>query len=1225
MSDNKDEGKYTDLPGNVDEIVVRFPPEASGYLHIGHAKAALLNQRYQLANKGKLVFRFDDTNPEKEKEDFEQVIREDVQLLEIQPDIRSHTSDHFEVMMVKCEDLIKRGLAFVDDTPADVMKSERETRTESKNRNNSVDVNLNLWNEMKKGSEIGKKCCVRAKIDMNSNNGCMRDPTIYRCKEMAHPKTGDKYKVYPTYDFACPIVDSLEGVTHALRTTEYEDRDEQFAWFIKAMGLREVYIVSYARLNMMNTVLSKRKLTWFVDQGIVDGWDDPRMPTVRGILRHGLTVEGLKQFIIAQGSSRSVVFMDWDKIWSFNRKILDATCIRLMAIEEKDCVTLNLDCVDGTIEMPAHPKRTDLPALKVSVGPKILIEQIDGQQMKEGDKVTLMGWGNVIVSKITKDATGKVISIDGKLVLGDKDFKKTLKIAWLKGESHVRAKFIYYEHLLIKSCLGKDDDFKDFINKDNVRIVDFLVSDTFLSEQKKGKIFQFLKRGYFIVDSEYDEKTIPHIGKAKPTQLISIPDGTTDLNIYPLGIQKWKKKIREESAKLGQDVPKGKSKKNESTEKGVEKLHKNYDEIDPSSELGSVLQALEVIGENIRQLKSANSDKKIIQENLKILVLMKERFRSITGEDYVSPPPPKSESKSEKSDKQKIEDNVKSLLELKTESKPTPAPTKNQTNKNESKQKTLKENKKCAPKKETVKTEDKSNVGGSKKQSRLGIEVGKNENLADWYTEVITKSEMIEYYDVSGCYILRPWAFAIWEMIQKYLDDGIKSLGVENVYFPMFVSQSALEKEKTHIEDFAPEVAWVTKSGQSELAEPIAIRPTSETVMYPSFAKWCQSHRSLPIKVNQWCNVVRWEFKNPTPFLRTREFLWQEGHTAHAEKEDAVKEVHQVLDLYTSVYEHLLAVPVIKGKKTEKEKFAGGDFTTTIEGYIGSNGRGIQAATSHHLGQNFSKMFEIIFEDPNEAGKKRYAYQNSWGLTTRSIGVMIMVHSDDKGLVLPPNIAPYQVVIVPCGITATTSEEDKSKLMDECNKLNSLLVSAKIRSKCDLNEHYSPGWKFNHWELKGVPIRIELGPKDLVKKQFVVARRDTGDKVTFNLDNATKEISKLLNDMHTNLFEAAKKNRDDHLAVVTEWESFLSKLDEKCLLIAPFCGEPVCEETIKKNSSKVDQSDSSGPLMGAKSLCIPFDQPKEIDVSMKCINPHCKGNHNFTLFLEDHIKNLYAT
>merc|ERR1711963_376028 len=342
--------------------------------------------------------------------------------------------------------------------------------------------------------------------------------------------------------------------------------------------------------------------------------------------------------------------------------------------------------------------------------------------------------------------------------------------------------------------------------------------------------------------------------------------------------------------------------------------------------------------------------------------------------------------------------------------------------------------------------------------TRLGLEAKKEENLPDWYAQVLTKAEMLEYYDVSGCYILRPWSFAIWEAIKDFFDAEIKKLGVENCYFPIFVSNSALEKEKTHIEDFAPEVAWVTRSGQSELAEPIAIRPTSETVMYPSYAKWIQSYRDLPLRLNQWNNVVRWEFKHPQPFLLTREFLWQEGHTAFATFEEAKKEVMVILDLYRQIYEDLLAIPVIRGKKTEKEKFAGGDFTTTTEAYIAAAGRAIQGATSHHLGQNFSKMFDIIFEDP-ATGEKKHVYQNSWGITTRTLGVLVMVHGDDKGLVLPPKCACVQVVIVPCGITASLGEEDRAKLIEVCKDYESKLVRAGVKVRGDYRDNYSPGWK----------------------------------------------------------------------------------------------------------------------------------------------------------------------
>ncbi len=389
--------------------------------------------------------------------------------------------------------------------------------------------------------------------------------------------------------------------------------------------------------------------------------------------------------------------------------------------------------------------------------------------------------------------------------------------------------------------------------------------------------------------------------------------------------------------------------------------------------------------------------------------------------------------------------------------------------------------------------------------------------MPDWYSQIITKAELIEYYDVSGCYILRPWAYFIWEQIKAFFDKEIRELGVQNCYFPIFISRNVLEREKTHIADFAPEVAWVTKSGQSDLAEPIAIRPTSETSMYPAYSRWIQSHRDLPLKLNQWNNVVRWEFKHPQPFLRTREFLWQEGHTAFANYKEAEEEVYQILDLYSQVYSDLLAIPVIKGKKTEKEKFAGADWTTTIEAYISASGRGIQAATSHHLGQNFSKMFDIQFEDP-ETNKKKFVYQNSWGITTRTIGILTMIHGDNIGLVLPPKVACYQIVIVPCGITASLSKEDENKLYEKCKWYESELKKAGLRVFGDYRDNYSPGWKFNHWELKGVPLRIELGPKDVQSKKYVCVRRDTLKKETYDEENLIKTITDLLTTIHNDLY-----------------------------------------------------------------------------------------------------------
>lgn len=376
---------------------------------------------------------------------------------------------------------------------------------------------------------------------------------------------------------------------------------------------------------------------------------------------------------------------------------------------------------------------------------------------------------------------------------------------------------------------------------------------------------------------------------------------------------------------------------------------------------------------------------------------------------------------------------------------------------------------------------------------------------------------MIEYYDVSGCYILRPWSYFIWDQIKDFFDKEIKKMGVNNCYFPIFVSKAALEREKDHIADFAPEVAWVTKSGSTDLAEHIAIRPTSETAMYPAYARWIQSHRDLPLKMNQWNNVVRWEFKHPQPFLRTREFLWQEGHSAFATKAEAEEEVYAILDRYAAIYKEILAVPVIKGRKTEKEKFAGADFTTTIEAFISASGRAIQAATSHHLGQNFSKMFEIEFEDP-VTQEKKHVFQNSWGVTTRTIGVLTMVHGDNMGLVLPPRVALYQVVIVPCGVTANLAKEEEAKLYEKCIEIEKTLKEAGVRAHYDDRDNYSPGWKFNYWELKGVPIRIELGPKDLAQNKFCAVRRDLMKKEFYEQNSMVDTIQKMMVTMHDDLY-----------------------------------------------------------------------------------------------------------
>uniref|UniRef100_A0A8C4X2Z4 Bifunctional glutamate/proline--tRNA ligase n=1 Tax=Erpetoichthys calabaricus TaxID=27687 RepID=A0A8C4X2Z4_ERPCA len=1395
----QDVGKFVELPGaEMGKVVVRFPPEASGYLHIGHAKAALLNQHYQVQFKGKLIMRFDDTNPEKEKEDFEKVILEDVKMLQIRPDQFTYTSDYFDTIMNFAEKLLCEGKAYIDDTPAEQMKQEREQRTESKNRNNTVEKNLKMWEEMKNSSEYGQSCCMRAKIDMNSNNGCMRDPTLYRCKNQPHPRTGSKYRVYPTYDFACPIVDSIEGVTHALRTTEYHDRDEQFYWLIDALGIRKPYIWEYARLNLNNTVLSKRKLTWFVDQGLVDGWDDPRFPTVRGVLRRGMTVEGLKQFIAAQGGSRSVVNMEWDKIWAFNKKlpnnckkVIDPVAPRYTALLKNDVVPVNIPgAKEESKEVPKHPKNAEVGMKSVWYGSRVLVEGADAETFHEGEVVTFINWGNIIIKKINRDDSGHIVSLDGCLNLENCDYKKTTKITWLTETEQaplVPTVCVNYEHLITKPVLGRDEDFKQYINQ-NSKVEEKMLGDPCLRNLKKGDIIQLQRRGFYICDQPY-EPISPFSCKESPCILLYIPDGHT--KEMPTAGSKEKSKAEAAKKVVKKEVPgmqassaqppstkedplllfsnvtlqgdkvrdlKAKKAPKEEIDAAVkellalkeefkEKTGKEYKPGMPPSSLCSSLTGLspnpvnscpyEKVsqqGELVRKLKSEKASKDQIDAAVKQLLALKAEFKEITGQEYKPGMTlPTSESaqvtsnsvysttslsssclyekvaqqgelvrklKAEKAPKDKIEaavkqlltfkeefkektgleykpgmispsisspvvpchvldaqkvadDNkqlelfnkvaeqgevvrnlkvekapkdqidsaVKSLLELKTQYKnltgedykPVSAAGGEDKKRKEKENKSEKQSKKQVggdPRDKEPPKDEEKNAGsgapgdgqGPKKQTRLGLEAKKEENLADWYSQVITKSEMIEYYDVSGCYVLRPWAFSIWEIIKDFFDTEIKKLGVENCYFPMFVSQAALEKEKTHIADFAPEVAWVTRSGKTELAEPIAVRPTSETVMYPAYAKWVQSHRDLPIKLNQWCNVVRWEFKHPQPFLRTREFLWQEGHTAFATQEEAAEEVLQILDLYARVYEELMAIPVVKGRKTEKEKFAGGDYTTTIEAYISASGRAIQGATSHHLGQNFSKMFEITFEDPKRPGEKQFAYQNSWGLTTRTIGVLTMVHGDNVGLVLPPRIASVQVIIIPCGITVSLPEEVRDALFSKCTQYLNTFCKAGIRVRTDIRDNYSPGWKFNHWELKGVPVRVEVGPRDMKNGQFVAVRRDTGEKLVVKEGEAIKTIKYLLEDIQSHLFTRASNDLKTHMVAADSMEEFQKELDQGMIVQIPFCGNIECEDWIKKTTAKDQDLEPGAPSMGAKSLCIPFSPLRELKAGTLCVS-----------------------
>ncbi|MEA2036198.1 MAG: proline--tRNA ligase [Nanoarchaeota archaeon] len=474
-----------------------------------------------------------------------------------------------------------------------------------------------------------------------------------------------------------------------------------------------------------------------------------------------------------------------------------------------------------------------------------------------------------------------------------------------------------------------------------------------------------------------------------------------------------------------------------------------------------------------------------------------------------------------------------------------------------------------------------------KKKESMGLSVKKAEDMSTWYTEVIQKADLADYTDVSGCIVFKPYAYSIWEKIVKTVDDRIKKMGVKNAYFPLLIPEKLLKKEQAHVKGFSPEVAWVTHAGDSKLDEKLAIRPTSETIMYESYKNWIRSWRDLPLKINQWNNVVRWEFKHPVPFLRTREFLWNEGHTVFATKEEAEKECYDILDMYDDILKEDLALYGVKGRKTEREKFAGAEYTLAIELFL-PNGRAIQGPDSHHDGQNFAKAFEIKFLDKNE--KEQYVWQNTWAITTRMIGVMIMVHGDDNGLVMPPKLAPIQVVIVPI-LFKDSKEKVVSKAKEIKNKLKEYSVVL------DDREEYSAGWKFNDYELKGVPIRIEIGPKDLEKNQAVLVRRDTLKKEFVDIKDLSEKVNKTLESIHNNLYKKSKKLLEDNIAEVKNMDEFKKAINDKKLVKALFCGEKECEDWIK---------DKSG---GASSRNIPFGQKL---VTGKCV--HCEKQAKYSVY-----------
>ena len=456
------------------------------------------------------------------------------------------------------------------------------------------------------------------------------------------------------------------------------------------------------------------------------------------------------------------------------------------------------------------------------------------------------------------------------------------------------------------------------------------------------------------------------------------------------------------------------------------------------------------------------------------------------------------------------------------------------------------------------------------------------DDFAKWYTDIVLKAGLADYTDVKGFIAIKPYGFAIWEGIQKYADGKFKEHQVKNLSMPVLIPESLLNKEKDHVEGFAPEVAWVTVGGGETLEERLCVRPTSETIFSTMYAKWLSSWRELPYLYNQWCNVLRWE-KETRPFLRSREFLWQEGHTIHETAEEAKKFTLEMLDVYQDVIENLLAIPVLKGEKTPLEKFAGAESTYTVETLM-HDGRALQGGTSHYFGQNFTKPFEVKFQ--NREGKEEYAYQTSWGISTRLIGAVIMAHGDNRGLKLPPRVAPIQAVIVPIAIKKEGVLENADKLYEK--------LKEEYRVELDRRDQYSPGYKFNDWEMKGVPVRIELGPKDIENHVCVIVRRDTSEKIEVSLDEVERKLGEILEEIQRNMYDTCVKRVQEKTTIAHNLEEFEKNINENQGYVKTmWCGSNECEETIHERT-------------GAKSRCIPFKQEHIGDTCVCCGKPASK-------------------
>ncbi len=451
----------------------------------------------------------------------------------------------------------------------------------------------------------------------------------------------------------------------------------------------------------------------------------------------------------------------------------------------------------------------------------------------------------------------------------------------------------------------------------------------------------------------------------------------------------------------------------------------------------------------------------------------------------------------------------------------------------------------------------------------------RSENFSQWYTDVVLQADLMDYTPVRGCMAIKPYGYGIWELIQKELDARFKATGHENVSMPMLIPESLLLKEAEHVEGFAPEVAWVTQGGTEPLQERLAVRPTSETIFCTMYSKWVQSWRDLPLKYNQWCSVMRWE-KTTRPFLRTAEFLWQEGHTVHATAEEAQEETMQMLHVYHEFCENVLAVPVYSGQKSDKEKFAGARATYSVEAMM-QDGKALQSGTSHNFGTNFAEPFEITYLSKD--GKLEYCHETSWGVSTRLIGAIIMTHGDERGLKLPPKVAPIQAVILPIAA-------HKGGVMEKCQEIRDQLAAAGIRVRLDDRDNVSAGWKFNEWELKGVPVRLEVGPRDLEAGQVLCVRRDTFEKKPLPLDGLAGAVKATLEDVHRNMFEIARAFRDEHTKVVHNMDELTAQVDGGYAK-AMWCGDQACEDRIKE-------------LTGATSRNMPFDQTPVGDTCVCC-------------------------